>query len=678
MAVEDFWASFLDDSIYQTIEFDDYGSLAPAVLRYFSIPCNEATGGSLANLDIKHMDAMTVVKLSLLEQSAIDGTIYEPVVDENGYVQFERIGAEDGGVIDIYYTVQSMTYKEECAGVMVQGGKPLPTRRNVEPKPIWGDGDKTIYDATTMVTNCMDKSFSQYAMIVFNDPHLTTGQSGFEDGIDNLYEHGINGDFGPYDVIIGYAIYKEPPEGMVSPTTSIKYVETCAIPILVSKGEADSDGFGNANLGILVKPIEFDPQDENKNCWAGDIGVSVDPEQGIKVPIPEEFRYETMRGQQIDKFLGIESVFVVGMEADPCRSVPKNEAAAVSPSPSPEDCLVVAHVQSKSKILFKCVEGQHYALAYKDTDGILEPYIVFADKSRNDPATFGTDTEYLIPPFCNYSLNKELIKGAYKVGAVLPITPERAIIVEEVWAMVRLQTPAIEVYDPPYGDLGGGGGASKGKAKAIAEGLNYMVYPLVTVDEPSPVAYNGRVLDMIAGIKDHDPTTTQDFEDTEYEIALDEMAEGGGGLSLSLPFLNEEGCAKLSGSLYEYMNSGDGIETTYTCGPSCTPKLGGNGPSGGIVNSITYSYSDKSSYTISITEGAKFLNNFTQVSGGPHFKMAEDVQAQGTVVQDLGNSIHYKIRIDGFGDRLGISQCPDIIRVGDKVSCCIHNCPIED
>ena len=246
----------------------------------------------------------------------------------------------------------------------------------------------------------------------------------------------------------------------------------------------------------------------------------------------------------------------------------------------------------------------------------------------------------------------------------LPTSIDSGILVEQIWVVADLSMWSIKVHDP------------SGSAKEIIDTLTYLISPLVETNEPAPVAFNGELLDLIDSIQDHDPTTAQNLEDTEFELALEEMA-GGGGLTLSLSFLDEYDIETLSEVLYDYMNSGDGQETTYVCGPNCTPKLGGYGPNDGIVNSITYSYSDNNSYTISISEGQKIQQDFAQISGVSVMKADEDVSSKGVIIQDMGNHIHFKVRIDGFGERIAINSCPEILRVGDKVSCTLHNVPVE-
>jgi len=83
------------------------------------------------------MDAIQVIKLSLLEASANEGQIYEPIMNSEGVVEFIAIGAETGLTgDDVYYEIQTGSYRESCGGVMITGAMPLGERKEVKWKPI--------------------------------------------------------------------------------------------------------------------------------------------------------------------------------------------------------------------------------------------------------------------------------------------------------------------------------------------------------------------------------------------------------------------------------------------------------------------------------------------------------------------------------------------------------------
>ena len=129
--LQTFWPNFNDSSVYDEVTCDFTGSLAQDVMNHF-LPgmCDDTTGGTLIDIDIKYMDAFTVVKLSLLEASADDNKYYEPIFDHaTGKVTFEAIGSYSAGITDVYYTVATFNYTEECNGVMITGKKPLVERK---------------------------------------------------------------------------------------------------------------------------------------------------------------------------------------------------------------------------------------------------------------------------------------------------------------------------------------------------------------------------------------------------------------------------------------------------------------------------------------------------------------------------------------------------------------------
>lgn len=650
-----FWPTFGTSSPFAEVACGTGGSLAADVLSTYGISCSSNIGGSLRNLDIKRMDAIQVIKLSLLEASANDGQIYEPIMSSEGIVDFVAIGGESGlSGGDIYYEIQTGSYKESCGGVMITGAMPLAERKEVEWKPIWQGGSKEVYDTTLLVNeHCLTDAFSQQATIVFNDPHL---DSTYENGIDNLYE--ITSE-NPYDHILGYAKFMDWPGAETDKDVVIKKEDTARILLPLPAG----------TLGTLVeRPPLSSMGYDNLQCFK-DGGMEVtDVEKGVKIDIPSTFRYENVRGTNVDKLQSVLDVYVTGLEIADMRGLPESDAEACNMSPVKGSAKCTIKVFKSYQECFKLEKGTHYVVGYTDMDGgDKTPYIVFIDNTRTDdpiqilgtaPTQFNVDPESLWD-------NQGNSTGE---GLILPTGGTHGILVSSVFVSVLLDTPSIVVYHPD--------GRNK-KAKSIADELIYWVCPLVSVEKPRPIAFNGDILDMAESIIDHDPTTTQDLTDTPYELALDQMQ--GNGMALTLSFLEGEQCAQLSGALYAYLNSaeGGGTESTFVCGPDADPVLGGTGPNGGIVNSITYSYQDSNSYTISVNTGPTILGDMSQVEGGPSPKKTEDISAVGTIIQDMGNHVNYKVRMDGFGERIAVNLSHHILRVGDKVSCTVHNNPVE-
>jgi hypothetical protein len=681
--LSDFWPNFNDSSKYIEVVCDFTGSLAQDVIEHF-LPgmCNDSTGGTLEDVDIKQMDAFTVVKLSLLQASADDNKYYEAVYNHsNGKVEFKAIGTYNANITDVYYTVATFNYIEECNGVMITGKKPLAERKALTWKPIWGNltVSERIFDTSDMTTGCNADNFSQYATIVYNDPHLTNNTQGYEDGLENLFEQGSTPgmDLGPYDSVIGYVKWKYLPEKLVTEDTEVRYNSNAYIPVKIGTEKASI--YGPYVGKQLVKHPTFKPNFDDPACWEALSNTGKDSLQnwddGLAVTIPEQFRFTSPGGVKVDKFLGITKVYVIGHEME-YKVLSVSPAASIKTTLDKTDIQLIVTVNKPNKVIVELERGAHWQVAYKKVNEWKEPRIIFADNSdTNNPYEFGNNCTFKVSRYSNYyddNTGQDIVEAT---KTVLPITTTKGIIVEEIWAVVELETPSIIIYDP-HGGSGGPFGDEPYRARAIAEQYDLQLAPMVLTEYPAPIGYNGRLLDQTVGLKDNDPTTAQNFEETELAKAMDEM-NGGSGMTLNLSFLDEEQVTKLSGVLYTYMNGRDGQEKVYTCGPHCQPELGGLGPDGGIINQISYSYTDSQSYTISVNEGPRLVGQLAQIGTGPYFKQPEDVARLGIIIEDNGNHVHYKVRLDQYGERVAINCCSEILRKGDRVNCTIHNNAVE-
>lgn len=138
---QDTWEHYGDINLIQEsdyVECEGPSNLAYAVLQTYGIECTTpSVGGDLEDLDIKRMDARTVVNMSLIHHSALDGSgFYEAMATVDGKVEFIKIGGPSGRITDIYYEVQAGSYKDDVSAVMVTGGQPLVKRRELVWKPI--------------------------------------------------------------------------------------------------------------------------------------------------------------------------------------------------------------------------------------------------------------------------------------------------------------------------------------------------------------------------------------------------------------------------------------------------------------------------------------------------------------------------------------------------------------
>jgi len=660
--------------------------VAQQVVKAYGLPFDSSgfTGGTLKDMDIKRMDAMTAIRYSLMEESFVGSTdrLIEAIVTAEGNIKFVEVGGGGAASLDdIYYSVQNGHYVDSPKGVMVNGGKPAPEIRPLEWSPIWvaeGSAGAPIYAARGMLENCMQNDWKSYATIVFNDPQLS---SAFEDGIDNLYEITKEN---PWDEILGYAVAINLGKNGDNRTT-VQYNSESEIPLMIAEAAE-----GICEMGNIQNMPEYDPNATDPRCWSGLSDQAVSYGDGVPVNIPSHFRYENIRGSIKDKFIDVTGVYIIGQEIDSLYARPIDNAAALLEM-TEENSEVWLEINNIRRSSVKLEAGRHYAVAYQDLTGDSYPEvsIVFAQETRpHDKLTYGNGAgggvEFKIYPFCQYYKNGQWPGGTGQ-ATIFPYNRTKGMIVEEIWVTVRVETPSITVHHPD---------GANDRALSIAEELEWYVAPLVMRAPPAPIGYKGTgssgPIDQVPSKRDNDPTTVQSFEDTPIEKAMDEMQ--GSGMTVTFSFLTGAGSDPVSvyanaeleaqqaaETLYNMMNA-DVTETVYTCGPyeaSSLPELGQAGPSGGVINSIRHSYSDQGSYTISLTEGPALIGNLVQVDGGPAQKMAEDYGAKAYVTQALGDNIHFKVRIDGFGERWAVNTSHNIIRENDIVQCTVHNNPVE-
>jgi len=666
--IDSFWAAYGDSSLLIEIPPQGpTGSIAADVLGTYSIPAaaNSNIGGNLQGLDIKHMDAMAVINLSLLEEMADrSGGMFEAIVNNSGEVEFVEIGKGTANLSDIYYQVQTFSYVEPCKGVLVRGGQIMPTWKEMNWQYIWGDGtSKDVHHTTQMVTNCMYDNFSTHATITFNDPHLDN--SSYNDGIDNLYDV-----TSPWDKIIGYARFIDCPNA--TPSTKITLDTSTTIPIEV--GGRTNKG---PNMGTLKPRPSHDPNSaDTAECWQWMEGDSIgSTSDGVIINLPESLRFEDVSGHKVDKFVKVAEVLLIGRELSMLHSGALDDSTAVSQDPIDTNTLALISEDNMNQIIFRLEEGKHYAILYKEDGDFKQPYILFAKDARpNEPKTYGQDTKYIVSQYGESGYFKA---GETGVGTIFPVAGNRGILVQQIYALVDLDTPSISIYDPEQ--PGAVGAASK--ALDLANALEYWVTPIMVTELPPSISFNGSPIDQKPSKADNDPTTAQVFDDTPLEVAYDQM-DGGGGVELTLPFFNDPSddvkLDSLSGALYDFMNAGTGLDTTYVCGPDTDVTLGEAGPAGGIVNSISYSYTDSGSYTVSVNEGPRLVKNFSGGGpSGPTMKASDNFSSRGTIIDTLGNGMFFKVRIDGYGERIAINMSPSIIKIGDVVQCTVHNNPVE-
>jgi hypothetical protein len=224
-------------------------------------------------------------------------------------------------------------------------------------------------------------------------------------------------------------------------------------------------------------------------------------------------------------------------------------------------------------------------------------------------------------------------------------------------------------------------------------GIRYT--PIVIVDEPAPIAYAANaplqsidaqtglpgstvlspfgIIDQSDGIRDSDPTTVQDFDESQLSVLQDNT--NGSTIDISMPFCNGTECLQIAQNLLALQQATVSTQSMIL-GPTSLPKLGQVLPDGSIINEINYSYSDASQYLITVTAGPKYLTAGS-FQNSAYQLQSEEVTREGTVVQDKGNGAEYVVRVEGFGEVNALSMILDQITTGDKVSVRLYNVPQE-
>ena len=609
--------------------------IAKAVLDACGIPqgSHKSDGGALSGVDIKRMDALAAIKASLFEELK-NGSLYELTTNNTGDAVIITVG-EAGSLSDVYYTMQTYSYFNKAVAVMVTGRTPLPERKIGGYTELLSSMFNVMYwEADVIQSACAMRDFKRFATITYNDPHLS---SSYEDGIDNLYDV-----TDPYESVLGYIFDVD--YGNSDPYVEITFSQKSTVPIKLS-------GIGTL---ATVPMAAGDYTNESPDCLRG-IGVTTECGEGaVTIEVPDSLIMDDRVTSSTSKLIGISGIYVVGYKVS-VGYKPKTESDSIS-APSVENTGVWIAPEDTTLDIIKLTDGTNYGIGY-DGNTIC---VVFADRSPLDmQGLCGEGVEVNIPAWSSFA-------DTYtQTVDLLPISETEAIVVKEVWAAVDVNSPSINIFDP------------NGAAMDIAKGISVRIAPITITQEPAPVALNGNLIRQDDNIVDHDPTTTQNLSSSAMEDALDSM-NGKVGMSVTLSSLSSSEAVSLSNTLYDMYSNDNGVGTTYICGPGCGYVPVGSSVGGGIVNSVEYRYNDKSSYTVAVNTGPMFNSNFVaSVDSGTYIKKTEDVTLEGVIVADMGDGVHYQVRIEGLGRREAMNSTMDIIRVGDIVSVKVSNNPVE-
>jgi len=665
---DDFWQSF--QVIAEEEESGPLSMVSKDILEIFGIPYTNFIGGTLAGVDIKRADALSVLKASLLElyaQSETSG-LFEMCINADGKAYFYEVG-KDTSYLNPYYSIPSVTSIKPNVAVIITGGKPRQERLvDAAWYSLIGEGATayTVFDTTRLTTSCLSDNFSSNAIVTYYDPIRHKANPSWNDGIEDMIE------LGPFDRFMGFTWRVTPPSDLVTSTTKIYKQSQSSIPLLLAGGDYRIGGESCPYIGTLRKRTpRYSSNAQSAECLQYDGIDSYCTADMLTIDLADKMQegltYDTIRGTFVSKFLSIQNVYVVGTALVECYGIAKPGRQKFENNE--ENSVLFIGTSVPYSALYRLNEGVHYTTHYPDDTGepsMGVPCIQFANNLRYyDNAKVGTGVSFYINTHCvDFARLFGAADSFVGTGTVLPLENGQGLLVEQVWAQLNLDAPCFVVVDP------------QGKAEAIAQGLTVEILPLVFRDLPSPIAINGQLINQEDSQQDNDPTTQQDLQNTALETAYNSLGSGR-TISMNFASLSEGDTERLSRKLYAILQEDMGKIYTHTCPPTDTPILGNEGLYGGIINVIEYSYTDQGSYLITVTEGPVCFGDFSGIDGGVYYKGTEEVTVQGTIIEDAGNHVQYKVHVDGIGPIHCINGCAQVLAVRDRVSIAIHNNAVE-
>lgn len=441
----------------------------------------------------------------------------------------------------------------------------------------------------------------------------------------------------------------------------------------------------------------------NVDPRTGECQVEATSVIGSQVVLPaSRFQRENKFGNLEPDFVGVKDVVFSGRKVTQIFWIPTSLAAL--------NFAMTVYVKP-SKQLVSLEAGKNWTWTVDEDDNVILEFFSFIEDAFT--AQICGEYQRLQTVTLRTTSAPNLVAEQFTApgGLVCNVGDSLGYKVEggEICIVVERKRPTIDVFDPNgeaieiasqfvtfLPDSDSAGVVSKGVLiPGVRRQAGVRYTPIVIVDEPAPIAYAATaplqsidaqtglpgstilpaegIIDQTDGIRDADPVTVQDFDESQLQVLQDNT--NGSTIDISLPFLDEDECLDVAKNFLSLQQATVNSQSIIL-GPDSDPKLGQVLPDGSIINEINYSYSDGSQYLITITTGPKFLSAGS-FQNSTYQLQTEDVSREGTVIQDKGNGAEYVVRIEGFGEVTALSMVLDQITVGDKVSVRLYNQPQE-
>jgi len=634
------------------------------VLNKFNIPVDFSNGtppgGTLPGIDIVRMSAIDAIRLSLAE-SLTQGQWWDVYEDVNGGVYFQRV-LDNGGPgktinLNIRSCIPSATIQNPIDMIVVRGYDPPPERfvrdfRDVVPvgtgeiNPTIITGDERLFTISpadlTGDTTCHNLALNQRVQKSYKDP--VTTDIDFRGQEPNPF-YSVK----EFEQLIGYVVdidgLPEDPEEAarvkLSFSNSTTWYQEIEFPFFVAKSVP------SCSEGLPVHP-------------------SIVYYEGI-------FEYTTplfndRYGTPWPLVLRPNGVFFTGHKLIEARVSPGIQAS-----------LLIEPIRG----LIQLPEGSGWVYT---RPGVLDYQISLFYQPHADPETWeqisliGGDTPAKLffsdgRPFSDDKLADGYAQKAIADVNILGSKDSLGHVIDKLWVAWDIDRPSVIIED------------QEGEALQFAQNLRVRYAPIIIYDPPAPIVYKHRdagehIVDQTSGVQDNDPTTCQNFEESDLEIM--ENLKQGQVVDTTLPFCEDaEACLRVARTLFEYMNV-EPIQTyTLTCGPDEEPELGAavNGFDSNLrIDKISYSYQDGSSYTIEVSLSPIFTS-IGSWNAGAWIRKTEDVSRPAVVRWTAGDGVNYLVEVKGLGTFYAVNTVADgngLFYPGDIVTVTISNLPVEE
>jgi len=689
-----------DDYFIQAPEEQDRKPVAAWIIEdvfelAFNLDNDTGLGSYLPGYDIKYRDAYQMIQLSLATELRY-GNLYECYADENGLIKYYLVGDEPSDA-DELYSIETSELKKPVERVIVIGYDPPPrTYINTEDS-YYVDGGFNLFTFAgeykgqdpnipiDTVGPLYDKRIHSWGETL--GPELCAYyREGYIEYEDPQFDHQIVLDKAYGD---GTGIYNSKNWESVS-----TYLYKITVPDNFSQAGSRIEFHDKtprfvelASMGEL-QPRQWKEQTEYIPDLCQDPGEAVDDSLGVDLP------ESTSR-----KFLGVRDVYIYGYKLKSIKLDYYRDGNDKVENSFDGQIVLKVDVDTTTSEAFKLSKGEDYQIVPKSKDDISQGYkIVFV--SNVHPDYSGNFGNVEVDSKANLRISATSIYGRRESGnlfhksfedhplesttgllkdgvtevdsneifqeTIFPVGEGNAgYVVKKVVAVYDWDNPCVALYDEDN--------------KVTSDWLNDVsvtFYPILSYDPPAPTAMNGELLDQTVLIVDRDFTTVQDIENSAYMLAMNGLEKGD--IKLTLPFLDEDGVIAVSEGLFNVVTEDLEVkQTTHILSPRSEPPILGSkyGETGGVINSIDYSYQDGSQYLITVNTGPRWLGS-SGWDTSLYQSKTERVQMEGIVLAVAANNFTCTVKLEQLGVIECINGSRDILEAGDRVRLTIHNNPV--